>query len=136
MWTLLGSWTFVFLLVAIAGVGLFALCRRQTRLTAVIAAGVFVVATGAYVSFLVSPTTVDGGVNCGGTVGSTQTDPLDDMTAEDLAAEGAEDYSDDCRDAARGRFALIVGSYVIVLAGLAGVIATRGSSRQRRSVSV
>jgi hypothetical protein len=136
MWTFLGSWIFVFLLVAVAGVGLFALCRRQTRMTAAIAAAAFLVATGVFVSFLVSPTTVDDGVICGGTVGSTQADPLDDMTADDLAAEGAKDYSDDCRDAARGRFALIVGSYVIVLAGIAGAVAARGSSRQRRSVSV
>ncbi|OIJ26007.1 hypothetical protein [Nocardioides luteus] len=136
MWMFLGSWIFVFLLVAAAGAGLFALCRRKARVTAAVTAAAFLVATGVLVSFLVAPTTVDGGVVCGGTVGSTHAEPLDGMTADDLAAEGAKDYSEDCLDAARERFALIVGGYVVVLAGIAAVVATRGSSRERRSVSV
>lgn len=136
MWALFGSWTFVLLLVAVAAGGLLALCWGKTMATAVAAAAAFLVASGVLVMLLVSPTTLDEGVTCGGTVPSTQIEPLDDMTAEDLVAQGAEDYNDDCRAAARLRFGLVVGTYAIVLAAIAVAITTQGSPRRQRSSSV
>lgn len=128
MWTLLGSWVFILLVVVMAGVGLFVAVRRRRKAVLAAATGAFVVATVALVSLLVSPATVDSGVECGTTIGSTKTQALGQMTAEDLAAAGEEDYTDDCRDAARQRYGLAVVGYLITLAAVGGASAVRGKA--------
>ena len=128
MWTLLGSWIFVCVVVGVAGVALFAVLRGRSKTALAVTTGAFLVATLALVSLLVSPTTVDGGVGCGATIDSTRTVALDRMTGDDLAAAGAEDYSDECREAARKRYGIVLGIYILALAGLGGITGSRSRS--------
>lgn len=124
MWTFFGSWLFILLLLAASLAGLFVGARRQGGLVLAWVIGGALVGSGVLLAVLLSPVTAGDGVHCGTTIGRTQSETTDHVVAEELAAGGAQDYTDDCTAAARPRYVFAVGGYLLVVLGTAAWLST------------